>query len=134
MRIVRRRPIRFNWDSSGFARTRQFLRDVQPDYQRITTILRKYGSRGVEILKQATPVRTGLTAASWYYEIERENGAISLVFKNSNMLQQTAIVKLLVYGHVMPNGTWYMGNDFVTPAVKPLFDALSKELLEEVRR
>ena len=30
-------------------------------------ILNKYGERGVEALKNATPVDTGLTASSWYY-------------------------------------------------------------------
>ena len=128
-----KRLIRFTWDSDGFARTRKFIRHVYPNPQRINSILHEYGKRGVEILKEVTPVRTGLTARSWYYEIERDTDAVSLLFKNSNMLQQTAIVKLLVYGHIMPNGTWYSGYDFVSPVVKPLFEDLAKELWREVK-
>ena len=32
--------------------------------------LDKYGQAGVEALRSATPVRTGLTANSWYYEMK----------------------------------------------------------------
>lgn len=129
-----KRPIRFTWDSDGFARTRQFIRHIQPDPQRVNLLLHEYGTRGVELLKEATPVRTGLTARSWYYEIERDKDGVSLVFKNSNMLQQTAVVKLLVYGHVMPNGIWFIGNDFVTPTIQPLFEKMAKDIWREVRR
>ena len=34
-------------------------------------ILDKYGQEGVRLLSKATPVRSGKTANSWYYKIER---------------------------------------------------------------
>ena len=34
-------------------------------------VLDKYGRAGVEALSSATPTRTGVTAASWSYKINR---------------------------------------------------------------
>ena len=38
--------------------------------------LSKYGKAGVAALSSATPVDSGLTASSWYYEIKNQNGRI----------------------------------------------------------
>ena len=60
--------------------------------------LDKYGREGVAALASATPVDSGLTASSWYYEIERQNGSATITFKG---LLKPAIlmthVKLNVY-------------------------------------
>ena len=42
--------------------------------------LDKYGREGVAALASATPVDTGLTANSWYYKIENQNGRVSISF------------------------------------------------------
>ncbi len=44
--------------------------------------LDKYGKEGVTALSSATPVDTGKTSRSWYYEIVRENGSIAIQFNN----------------------------------------------------
>lgn len=41
--------------------------------------LDKYGRAGVAALSSATPVDTGKTAASWTYEIKRQNGSVSIL-------------------------------------------------------
>lgn len=48
-------------------------------------ILDKYGREGVNALSSATPVESGLTAASWYYEIEHSNGSAAIQFYNSHV-------------------------------------------------
>ena len=48
-------------------------------------VLDKYGKAGVAALASATPTDTGETASSWYYEIERQNGSASIIFKNSHV-------------------------------------------------
>ena len=45
--------------------------------------LDKYGREGVAALASATPVDSGLTAASWSYEITNRNGSATISFKNS---------------------------------------------------
>ena len=96
-------------------------------------ILDKYGREGVAALSAATPVRTGKTANSWYYEIERQNGQVSLVFKNSNIIDGTPIAIILEYGHATNNGGWVQGIDYITPALQPIFDKIAKEAWKEVK-
>lgn len=96
-------------------------------------ILDKYGREGVAALSAATPVRTGRTANSWYYEIERQNGQVSLVFKNSNIIDGTPIAIILEYGHATNNGGWVQGIDYITPALQPIFDKIAKEAWKEVK-
>ena len=48
-------------------------------------ILDKYGRAGVAALSSATPTESGLTASSWYYEIENRNGSAKIIFNNSHI-------------------------------------------------
>ena len=47
--------------------------------------LDKYGRAGVAALASATPVDSGETASSWYYEITNKNGSAVISFRNSNV-------------------------------------------------
>lgn len=97
------------------------------------SILHKYGAMGVDLLSANTPVDTGKTALSWYYEIQNENGIISLRFCNSNVADGWCpIAILLQYGHATGTGGWVEGVDYINPAIQPLFKALAKDLWREV--
>ena len=48
-------------------------------------LLDKYGRAGVSALVSATPVDTGLTASSWYYEITNKDGVATITFNNGNI-------------------------------------------------
>lgn len=96
--------------------------------------LDKYGREGVAALKSATPVDTGLTADSWYYTIERQNGKISLNFHNSNLNKGVPIAIILQYGHATNNGGWVEGIDYINPALQPIFDKLAQDAWKEVKK
>lgn len=96
--------------------------------------LDKYGREGVAALSSATPVRTGLTANSWYYEIEHQNGSVSIIFNNSNVNKGVPIAIILQYGHGTRNGGWVQGKDYINPAIQPIFDRIAKEAWEEVTK
>lgn len=96
--------------------------------------LDKYGREGVAALSSATPVRTGLTANSWYYEIEHQNGSVSITFNNSNVNKGVPIAIILQYGHGTRNGGWVRGKDYINPAIQPIFDRIAKEAWEEVTK
>lgn len=96
--------------------------------------LDKYGREGVAALSSATPVRTGLTANSWYYEIEHQNGSVSITFNNSNVNKGVPIAIILQYGHGTRNGGWVQGRDYINPAIQPVFDRIAKEAWEEVTK
>lgn len=94
--------------------------------------LEKYGQAGVAALASATPVKTGLTANSWYYEIERQNGLATITFKNSNVNKGVCIAIILQYGHGTGTGGWVEGRDYINPAIQPIFDKIVEDAWREV--
>lgn len=94
--------------------------------------LDRFGKAGVSALASATPVETGLTANSWYYKIERDNGSATISFHNSNIQNGVPIAIILQYGHGTRNGGWVQGRDYINPAIQPLFDQIANEAWKEV--
>jgi hypothetical protein len=94
--------------------------------------LDKYGREGVAALASATPVDSGLTADSWYYEVEHQNGEASINFYNSNINKGVPIAIILQYGHGTGNGGWVEGRDYINPAIQPLFDTIANNAWKEV--
>lgn len=95
-------------------------------------VLDKYGRAGVAALSSATPVDTGLTANSWFYEIEHSSGSDKIVFNNSNIQNGVTIAIILQYGHGTGTGGWVQGRDYINPAIQPIFDQMTKEVWKEV--
>ena len=98
------------------------------------SILDKYGREGVAALASATPVESGKTADSWYYEIERQNGSATISFYNSNVNEGVPIAIILQYGHGTGTGGWVEGRDYINPAIQPIFDKLTEEAWKEVTK
>lgn len=96
--------------------------------------LDKYGREGVAALASATPVSSGETASSWYYEIEHKNGSTSIIFSNSNVNKGVPIAVILQYGHGTRNGGWVQGRDYINPAIQPVFDKIADEAWREVTK
>ena len=96
--------------------------------------LDRYGREGVAALKSATPVDSGLTANSWYYEIKQENGSVSISFLNSNIVKGVPIAIILQYGHGTRNGGWVEGRDYINPAIQPIFDKIADNAWKEVTK
>lgn len=101
----------------------------------VRPILDKYGKRGVELLREATPKDTGKTSESWSYEIIKdENGNWQIVWNNSNVVDDWANVALLLqYGHATRNGGFVQGIDYINPAIQRAFNELADEAWEEVK-
>lgn len=97
-------------------------------------ILDKYGHDGVAALSSATPVESGLTASSWYYEIEHSKGSATITFYNSNINEGVPIAIILQYGHGTGTGGWVQGRDYINPAIQPVFDRLADEAWKEVTK
>lgn len=97
-------------------------------------ILDRYGRMGVAALSSATPVESGETAASWYYQIERGNGSAKLIFLNSHVNKGVPIAIILQYGHGTGTGGWVEGRDYINPAIQPVFDKIADDAWKEVTR
>lgn len=96
--------------------------------------LDKYGAQGVAALQAATPVNTGLTANSWYYEIVNKDGVTSINFSNSNIQNGVPIAIILQYGHGTRGGGWVQGRDYINPAIQPIFDKITEDAWKEVTK
>lgn len=114
-----------------FSKTISHLEKMEEFTER--DILEKYGQLGVELLREATPVRTGKTAASWYYEIKHEGTTSSIVWKNSNENKGQSIALLIQYGHGTRSGGFVQGVDYINPAMLKLFDKIIEDLEKEVK-
>jgi hypothetical protein len=97
-------------------------------------ILDKYGKEGVAALSSATPVESGVTASSWYYEISHSNNSATISFLNSNVNKGVPIAIILQYGHGTGTGGWVQGRDYINPAIQPVFDKIVEEAWKEVTK
>lgn len=94
--------------------------------------LDKYGRAGVAALASATPVDSGETANSWYYEIVRTKNSVTIEFHNSNIQNGVPIAIILQYGHGTGTGGWVQGRDYINPAIRPIFDSIADDAWREV--
>ena len=98
-------------------------------------ILEKYGKRGVEALRQYTPVDTGLTADSWYYTINKDSEGIpySITWGNTNIEDGWFNVAIMIqYGHATGSKGYFEGIDYLNPALQPIFEDRSQSIWWEV--
>ena len=122
-----------NFRQTGdWSKTTNFMKRLKQ--RKYLSFLDKYGQRGVDALSSATPVDTGKTANSWSYEIRNNNKKVSIVFKNSNIVNGVPIAIILQYGHGTRNGGWVEGRDYINPAIQPIFDEIVKEAWGEVTK
>lgn len=118
----------------GFLRTQKTLNNMLTAMEYVD--LNKYGRKGVEALRQATPRDTGNTADSWHYMIvhdEKEKRYV-LNFYNSNIVENGKynIAILLQYGHATNGGGYVKGRDYINPAIQPIFDEIADQAWKEV--
>lgn len=101
---------------------------------RIHHILEKYGREGVAALSSQTPKDTGLTAASWDFEIEKKSGTYSIFWKNTNVNDGVNIAVILQYGHGTGTGGYVVGRDYINPAMRSIFDKIANAAWREVSK
>jgi len=115
-----------------FSKTIRFMENAKKAVR--LADLDKYGREGVAALASATPVDTGLTASSWYYEIVIKDGSATITFYNSNIQNGVPIAIILQYGHGTRNGGWVQGRDYINPAIQPIFDKIANQAWKEVTK
>ena len=123
--------IRFE-QSGDFSKTFNFLERAKGVLN--SSLLDKYGKAGVEALASATPVDSGLTAASWEYKIDHSKGSATISFYNTNVNDGVPIAIILQYGHGTRTGGWVQGRDYINPAIQPIFDQIVDSAWKEVTR
>lgn len=118
--------------TGDYHETINFLKKLRKNH--VFKQLDRYGQKGVQLLSEATPVRTGLTASSWDYRIEESPGNISLLWFNTNINKGVSIAFILQYGHGTGTGGYVQGIDYINPVMQPLFDEIEENVWGEVAR
>lgn len=116
-----------------FKHTEKFLKRAQKGdfFKHLET----YGEMGVAALASATPVDSGLTASSWYYEIHAEPDDFAIYWKNRNDSQGWFNVAIgIQYGHATRNGGWIQGRDYINPVIRPIFEKIAETVWREVQK
>lgn len=110
--------------------TRKFLQKMQaPD---LYSGLSSLAQRGVTALQANTPKESGLTAASWDYEIETKGNTVIITWLNTHTQDGVNVAIILQYGHGTGTGGYVAGRDFINPAIKPIFDEIADEVWKKV--
>ena len=96
-------------------------------------VLEQLAKRGVEALSSSTPQRTGKTASSWSYEIIADKERIFIYWKNDSVTKDgDPIAILLQYGHGTGTGGYVTGQDYINPAIRPIFEDIENEVWKVV--
>ena len=93
-----------------------------------------WGQIGAQALAMETPVDTGLAASSWGYEIEEDDGRITLYWTNDDIEGGQPVVLLIQYGHGTRGGAYVAPHDFINPVTKQIFDYIGETIWKEVVR
>lgn len=117
-----------------FSKTFKYLGNLQSfRKQKLMTILKKYGDEGVAQLQKMTPKDTGETASRWSYEITDKGDSVTLAFVNDAQNDGIPIAILIQYGHGTGTGGYVQPNDYINPAMKPIFQKIADDAWKEVR-
>lgn len=114
----------------NFDHLRTYLKSINE--QKLLRVLDEYGKKGVLLLIANTPTRSGLTAQSWYYYIQRNGSGYDLVWANRNVKDGVNVAVLLQYGHLTGTGGYVPSVDYINPALKPLMRDLVDQMFKEV--
>lgn len=99
-------------------------------------VLQKYGAMGVNALRAATPQDKALTAEAWTYEIVDKPGYFAIHWLNTHLDDggRVPVAVLLQYGHATGTGGHVQAQDFINPALRPIFDQMAADMWREVTR
>lgn len=91
----------------------------------ITQLLQQYAQEGVFALSAATPQDSGLAASSWSYQIEHTGDSIIIAWTNYNVESGFPVAIMLQYGYSTGTGGYVAGQDYINPAIEPIFDRIA---------
>lgn len=109
------------------------LMSILDDYSsaKLRSTFEDVGKRGLNKMVEATPKRTGETAAAWKMDVTESDNGLDIVYSNSKTIKDgTPLVILIKQGHGTRNGGYVPPNDFITPVV----DSTAKELARKIKR
>lgn len=114
----------------SFNKTESFLKNVSKI--NIRGILETQAQVGVDALARATPRDSGLAANSWGYEVSAERGRYAITWTNSDVENGYPVAIMIQYGHGTGTGGYVRGQDYINPAIRPVFDKIAEQVWKAV--
>lgn len=114
-----------------FKKTERYLKRAK--HFDLLPILNRYGEIGVQRLMDATPKDSGLTAASWWYSVDKTKDSYELHWNNSNITDGVNVALIIQLGHATTSGTYVKGVDYINPAMRQVFEDISTQIWKEVK-
>ena len=119
------------FSSSGSTKkTQAFLQKMAED--NLLEDLAYLAQQGVIALSTTTPIDSGLTAASWSYEIDLYGDGVRIIWSNSHVEDGVNIAVILQYGHATGTGGYISGVDYINPAIQPIFTQIAEDVWRKV--
>lgn len=87
---------------------------------------------GVKALASATPRDSGLAANSWSYEISGGRDGVTITWTNSDVENGFPVALMLQYGYGTGTGGYVQGQDYINPAMRPIFDRIADKVAKAV--
>ena len=118
--------------SGSFDRTMAFLKAIDKLPAVISQALHKAGEAGVIALSLATPIDSGLAASSWSYKVGGRKGVYTVTWFNSDVENGFPVAIMLQYGYGTGTGGFVPGEDYINPALRPIFNKFTDEVWKAV--
>lgn len=121
----------FSLSSKGdFAKTEKWLRaNSQPVIN-----LRPYAEQGLRELVKRTPKDSGVSAASWRFEIQAVSNGQVITWYNDSVDDEFMVVLGIEFGHGTGNGGYVMARPFIDSSIEPIFKKMGAEIIKEVSK
>lgn len=117
--------------SGDFGKTSRYLKEMA--HKRFLKKIAAQAAIGTEALRQNTPKDSGLTAESWYAEIEETDTSVTVYWKNSNIHNNFPVAIGLQFGHGTGTGGYVQGRDYINPSLEHTFEQIREAIREEVK-
>lgn len=120
------------YSSGSLKKTEAFLHKMQRLGDHILQTMRTNGQIGVNALSRATPIESGLAAQSWGFEVSAAGGKYTITWTNSDVENGFPVAIMLQYGYGTGTGGYIQGQDYINPAIKPVFDKIAYDVWKAV--
>lgn len=116
--------------SGSFKNTENFLKKLaQGDmYKSLEQLARE----GANALASATPIESGLASSSWDFEISRSKRSCTITWTNTDVENGFPVAVMLQYGYGTGTGGYVQGQDYINPAMRPIFDRIADQVWKAV--
>ena len=121
--------ISFNTNGS-FKKTESFFKKAKTNH--ILAVMNSCGQDGVNALSSATPIESGLAADSWSFRASGGGGKYKIEWLNTDVENGFPVAIMLQYGYGTGTGGYVQGQDYINPAMRPIFDRIADRVWKAV--